>query len=286
MKLNTLFEQKTCPLAFEIFPPKRDAKVESIYAMLDRLKKLPSDYVSVKYSAGGNGAREYTGQIAQYLKETCHIEPLAHLTCISSNKADIERELTRFRQLGIENILALRGDLSPNGAGTRDFEHASDLVQVIRDFGGFYIVGACYPEGHPESKNLREDIDYLSEKLDAGVGHFVTQLFFDNGKFFRFINQARKKGITCPIEAGVMPIVKKEQITRTVSLSSASLPSDFTRIISRYADDAASLYEAGIDYAIVQLRDLIENGADGIHIYAMNRSIVSKRVYEGIKDLL
>ena len=286
MKIDELFHRRACPLALEIFPPKRDARVESIYKMLQRLAGVKADYVSVTYSAGGSGAREYTAQIARHLKGDLGIEPLAHLTCISSTRDGVQRELSELRQSGIQNVLALRGDkpLQPGAAG--EYAHASDLIADISAFGGFYIAAACYPEGHPDSENLLKDIDSLLIKLDAGAGHFISQLFFDNGKFFRFLNLSRKRGVRCPIEAGVMPIVRKQQIERTIALSSASLPSAFTRMVSRYADDAASLYDAGIDYAITQVRDLIESGVDGIHLYTMNNAAVAQRVVDGVSDLL
>jgi len=186
----------------------------------------------------------------------------------------------------VENILALRGDRNPDVPPSKDFAHASQLMQAVERAGGFYLVGACYPEGHPESPSLAEDIGYLQAKVDAGAGHFVSQMFFDNGKFYRFLNLARKKGIANPVEAGVMPVVKPEQITRVVGLSSASLPAAFSKWVSRWQNDAEGFYRAGIDYAIAQIRDLIEGGADGIHLYAMNNPDVAIRIYDGVADLL
>lgn len=285
MKLDTLFAQKSCVYALEVFPPKKESGLAALQQSLSEMADTQPDYISVTYSAGGGGNRAFTGQISAHLKEM-GVEPLAHLTCANAQRSEIDAELAALRTLGVENILALRGDRVAGIAPKTDFAHASELMQEIADAGGFYIAGACYPEGHPESASLAVDVERLRAKLDAGAGHLVSQLFFDNGKFFRFLNLARKKGIHCPIEAGVMPIVKKQQIERTVSLSSASLPSRFSKLVSRHADDPESFYEAGLFYAIEQIRDLIEGGVDGIHLYAMNNADVARRVKEGIEDLL
>ncbi|NLT58170.1 MAG: methylenetetrahydrofolate reductase [NAD(P)H] [Clostridiales bacterium] len=286
MYLSDLFKQKACPFAIEVFPPKRKSGIEAVYGALHDLCAIGADYISVTYSAGGSGAREYTGQISRRLKQQYGVEPLSHLTCVHARPGEVEQELAELQAAGVQNILALRGDLPPGGGPPPAYAHASDLMQEIARVGGFYLVGACYPEGHPESQGLEADIDALHHKLEAGCGHLVTQLFFDNAKFDRFLSLARQKGIDCPIEAGVMPIVKYEQLARTVSLSSASLPSAFTRWVSRFADDAGAFYEAGIDYAVRQIRALIENGADGIHLYAMNNAEVARRIHSGIRDLL
>ncbi len=195
--------------------------------------------------------------------------------------------MDQLESVGVRDVLALRGDRSPSRPESPDFKHASDLTSFIKwKKPEFSVHGACYPEGHPEADSLLHDVENLRIKQAAGAEHLLTQLFFDNMHFYRFLNLARRAGITLPVSAGVMPIVKRSQIERTVSLSSASLPSEFTRMISRYQDDPASLYDAGIDYAVRQLRDLIEGGADGIHLYAMNDAAVAAKVYDGIRDLL
>ncbi len=286
LTLDKLFKTKNCVFALEVFPPKKESPVESVYGMLRQLGQLPADYISVTYSAGGTGAREYTAQIAGYLKRELGVEPLAHLTGLYNTQSGVLAELKALREAGVKNVLALRGDRAPGAPEQGGFAHASDLLACIAAEGGFYTVGACYPEGHPESAGLAEDIARLHHKLEAGAGHLVTQLFFDNNKYFRFLNLARKHGVNCPIEAGVMPIVRYEQLARTVSLSSASLPSGFTRWVSRWAHSPEDFFEAGIDYAVSQIRDLIESGADGIHLYAMNNPVVARRVYDGVADLL
>lgn len=286
MSLEKLFHTGKCVFALEVFPPKRQSKVETVYATLDELAEIPVDYISVTYSAGGNGAKEYTAEIARYLKNTLGIVPLPHLTCLNATRAEVTAQLAVLQEMGIHSVLALRGDRSPDSPPQKDYAHASQLMADIDAQVDFYIAGACYPEGHPESPSLAADIDYLKIKVDSGARHLVSQLFFDNNQFFRFLNLTRKKGVDCPIEAGIMPIVRPGQLERTISLSSASLPPEFTKMVSRYAGDPASFYEAGIDYAIRQIRDLIECGVDGIHLYAMNRPDVARRVQEGIADLL
>lgn len=285
MRLNELFEAKECVFALEVFPPKRESAVSRLTETLQGMANTRPDYISVTYSAGGGGNRAQTVDIAKLLL-AMGIQPLPHLTCVNATRGEIAQELTAIRAAGIQNILALRGDHVPGRESRRDYAHASDLVREIHAHGDFYIAGACYPEGHPESPDRKTDVEYLKTKLDAGTGHLVSQLFFDNGKFFSFLNLARKRGVTCPIEAGVMPVVKMEQIERTISLSSASLPAAFSKLVSLYAHDAPAFYEAGLEYAIRQIRDLIEGGVDGIHLYAMNNVEVARRVREGIEDLL
>ena len=197
------------------------------------------------------------------------------------------RILDELEQAGVRDVLALRGDRTPTRPESPDFKHASDLTAFIKwKKPGFSVHGACYPEAHPEAATLQQDVENLRIKQANGAEHLLTQLFFDNMHFYRFLNLARRAGVTLPVSAGVMPIVKRSQIERTVALSSASLPSEFTRMVSRFQDDPDSLYEAGIEYAVNQLRDLIEGGADGVHLYAMNDANVAAKVYEGIKDLL
>ena len=287
MYIRQLFAQKSCVFSIEVFPPKQTASFESLKESLRQMKALEPDFISVTYGAGGSAGGVSTCQVANFLKNELGVEPLAHLICMGSDKAKMTASLDELFAAGIQNVLALRGDRSPYRAPSADFPHASDLAAFIRgQYGSFGISGACYPEGHAEAESLAADIRNLRIKQEAGVSHLATQLFFDNAKFYRFLNMARKEGIDLPISAGVMPIVRKSQIERTVALSSASLPSEFTRMISRYQDDEASLFEAGIDYAVRQLRDLIEGGADGVHLYAMNNPQVAAKVYEGIRDLL
>lgn len=288
MYIRQLFAQKPCVFSIECFPPKVADNYPELQKTLREMEKLHPDYMSVTYGAGGTAPGGVsTCQIARFLKNELGIEPLAHLTCVGADPETLDRTLDELFGAGIQNVLALRGDKNPNRPISPQFPHASDLAAYIRGrYGSFGISGACYPEGHTESQSLAQDVAMLKVKEEAGVSHLVSQLFFDNAKYYRFLNMARKVGVDLPISAGVMPIVRQSQIQRTVALSSASLPSAFTKMISRYQDDPASLYQAGIQYAIEQLRDLIEGGADGVHLYAMNNPEVARLVKQGIEDLL
>lgn len=287
MSISELYKQNKCVFSIECFPPKQTVNFDKMKQTLARMQKLQPGFISVTYGAGGSAGGVSTVEVASYLKNELHIETLAHLICMGNSHAKAAAELDALEQAGVASVLALRGDKTPLRPESADFRHASDLAAyILAQKPGFDLAGACYPESHPESASLREDVHNLHHKVEAGVSHLVTQLFFDNGKFYRFLNLARKEGIALPVSAGVMPIVKRSQIERTVALSSASLPSEFTRMIARWQDDPDSLYAAGVDYAVQQLRDLIEGGADGVHLYAMNDGAVAEKVYEGIRDLL
>ena len=287
MFIHEMFQQKPCVFSVEVFPPKKaGAAEETLYPVLRELCTLGPDYISVTYGAGGGTAGQSTAKIASYIKNGLHVEALAHLTCVNSTRVQVEETLTRLREDNVENVLALRGDINPDLPRRMDFLHASDLAKAIAQTGGFGVAGACYPEGHLESPSLKADVESLRYKAEAGVSHLITQLFFDNVSYYRFLNMARKAGISLPVQAGIMPIVSKRQIERTVALSSASLPPQFTKMISRYDHDEQALFDAGIEYAATQIRDLITGGADGIHLYAMNNARVARLVYEGIRDLL
>jgi len=285
VKINELFTQKRVVFSFEVFPPKRDGSIQTIYETLNGLKDLHPDFISVTYGAGGNMADNATCEIASTIKHDYHIEPLAHLTCVNSSREEIFRLLERLKESGIENILALRGDRIEGQAETSDFKHASDLVKVVRDFGGFNIVGACYPESHPESIDLESDIENLKHKVDAGTTHLITQLFFDNADYYAFVEKAAKTGINIPIQAGIMPVVNKKQIERMVSLCGASLPKKLVKILSHYEHSPAALMDAGISYATDQIIDLISDGVPGIHLYTMNNPTVARRVSESITNI-
>ena len=229
-----------------------------------------------------------TCEIASNIKKNHGIEGVAHLTCVNSSREDVKEMIGRFRQADIKNVLALRGDIVPDQPRKYDFAHANELaIEIQRKCNDdLDILGACYPEGHYESKSLDEDIHNLKYKIGAGANVLITQLFFDNKCFYEFLGKARQMGIKVPISAGIMPIVNSRQIERTVALSGASLPPEFTKMISTYEHDPEGLFEAGIKYAVDQIRDLIKNGVDGIHLYTMNNPKVALRVYEEIKDLL
>lgn len=288
MKIPQLFEQKKPVFSLEIFPPKKKANLETIYDTVGKLAVCEPDFISVTYGAGGNLADNATCDIASNIKKNYGIEAVAHLTCVNSSREDVKEMIERFHNADIENVLALRGDIVPDQPMKNDFAHANELaIEIQRKCSDdLEILGACYPEGHYESRSLDEDIHNLKYKIGAGVKVLITQLFFDNKLFYEFVGKARMMGVNIPISAGIMPIVNSRQIERTVALSGASLPPEFTKMISAYEHDAEGLFEAGIQYAVDQIRDLITNGVDGIHLYTMNNPQVALRVHEAIKDLL
>ena len=286
MRIASLFEQKKTVFSFEVFPPKKTSSVDTIYETLDELQSLRPDFISVTYGAGGNAAGATTCDIASLIKHKYGIEPLAHLTCINDSKSEIKEILNLLEQNGIENILALRGDINPNKTPKNEFKYASELVTFIKERGGFHISGACYPEGHVDSENLVEDVLHLKKKVDAGAQHLISQLFFDNAFFYSFVERARIAGINVPIEAGIMPVVNKKQIERMVTLCGASLPPKFVKMMQRFEHSPEALRDAGIAYAVDQIVDLISQGVDGIHLYTMNNPYIAKRISENISGLL
>jgi methylenetetrahydrofolate reductase (NADPH) len=286
MQIASLFNQRKTVLSFEVFPPKKTSSVQTIYNTLDELKDLKPDFISVTYGAGGNAGDTATCDIASVIKHKYKIEPLAHLTCVNDTKAEIVQVLDRLKQNGIENILALRGDINPEIPVKNEFHFAGELVEFIKNSGDFYISGACYPEGHIESESLEADIQNLKRKVDAGAEHLISQLFFDNSFFYTFLEKTRSAGISAPIEAGIMPVVNKAQIERMVTLCGASLPSKFAKMMQRFEHSPEALREAGIAYAVDQIVDLISQGVDGIHLYTMNNPYVARKISSSIEGLL
>lgn len=285
MKIETIFEKKKPVLSFEIFPPKRDTAITSIDQTLEILSDLNPDFISVTFGAGGTVTNNLTVELAKKIKEEYHIEPLVHLTCINHSKLEICTILDELKEAGIYNILALRGDRNPNVVPKDDFHYSSDLVSFIKRYADFSISGACYPECHIESKNKIEDILHLKQKVDNGVTHLISQLFFDNNFFYTFKENIQLAGINVPVEAGIMPVINKSQIEKMVTLCGASLPVKFKKIIHKYEHSKDALFDAGMAYAINQIVDLLANDADGIHIYTMNNPVVAKRICDGIKNL-
>ena len=281
MKISQLFQQKKAVYSFEIFPPKPSAELSAVQGTIEELSSLHPDYISVTCSAGGSG-NSRTGEIARLVR-SCGVEPLAHVTCINSDKTSVRAALDSLQADGIENVLALRGDRIAGAEDSRDFAHASDLVRFIRENGySFDIAGACYPECHPECTDILTDIRNLKKKVDAGVTHLNTQLFFDNEDFFRFRDMLSLAGIDVPVQAGIMPLVKKGH----VDLSGAKIPAKISRMISHFYDKPESLMEAGIAYAVDQIVDLLSAGVRGIHLYVMNNPYVARRISDSVKNIL
>lgn len=273
--------------SFEVFPPKKNAPVEAVSDCFAELSALKPDFISVTYGAGGgtSGGR-LTCELAARLKNEFGIRPVAHLPCISYTKAEISDVLDMFKREGINDILALRGDKSPERPEKDDFHYASELVEYIRRNGEFTQYGACYPEIHPEARNAAEDIKHLKEKVDMGVSHLISQLFFENGCFYDFLEKCDIAGIHVPIEAGIMPVVNAAQIQRMVSLCGASLPRKFTAMMQRFGHSPEAMRDAGIAYAVDQIVDLAANGVDGIHLYTMNNPDVAKRITDAVSGIL
>lgn len=286
MKLADLFTKRKAVFSLEVFPPKKSGSIETIYDTLEALEGLRPDYISVTYGAGGNLADNSTLEIAQKIKNRYHIEPLAHLTCVNSSREQVQKSLDRLEKAGIENILALRGDMNPELPPRLEFRYASELIGTIRAHGGFDIAAACYPEGHPECDSLEQDVEHLRQKVEMGATHLITQLFFDNADFYRFLELVRKKGISVPIQAGIMPVVNKKQIERMVSMCGASIPASLSKIMNRYGASPEALRDAGINYAISQIIDLLSNSVEGIHLYTMNNPYVARKVSGSIASIL
>lgn len=284
MRIKDIFKEKTV-FSFEVFPPKKTSPIDVIYTTLEELRDLSPDFISVTFSAGGSGNGGYAIDVASKVKEY-GITPMIHLPCINYTKDEIKATLTAIQENGIENILALRGDINPDISPKTDFAHASGLISYIKSMGDFDIGGACYPEGHPDADSLDEDIANLKTKVDAGADHLITQLFFDNDMFYRFKEKTDAAGINVPIEAGIMPVVNKKQIERMVTTCGASLPIKFVKMMQRYEHNPEALRDAGIAYAVNQIVDLAASGVDGIHLYTMNNPYVARKISEAVSGII
>lgn len=285
MKLGELFKEKTV-LSFEVFPPKRDGSLESVFNTVAELVELKPDFISVTHGAGGAGARDSsTIEIASRIEREHNTKSVAHLPSMYLTREGVLEMLDELRARGIQNILALRGDRVSGVEGTGDFPFASDLVRFIKESGDFHVAAASYPEGHTECSDLVTDIWNLRTKVDAGADHLITQLFFDNECFYRFRERAAIAGIEVPIQAGIMPVINKRQIERMVTLCGASLPQKFVRMMDRFGHDDEAMRAAGIAYALDQIVDLLAEGVDGIHLYTMNDPGIAKAIYKPIQAL-
>lgn len=273
--------------SLEIFPPKKAENLPKIYDTVAQLADINPDYISVTYGAAGGTKGKITSDIAGNIKRKFGIETVAHLTCINSSRDEVDDAIEDIKKNDIENVLVLRGD-RVEGSREGAFRHANELAIELQKAGGrdLNLIGACYPEGHIDSPNLTEDVENLKYKIGAGVTSLVTQLFFDNQVYYDFIDRIRAAGIDVPVAAGIMPITKPSQIERTVELSGASLPEEFSKMIAKYGNDPDGLFVHDIEYAVGQIRDLIAHGVPDIHLYTMNTPEVAKAVYDGIKDLL
>lgn len=286
MKLTNILTGSKPSLSFEVFPPKTSDSFESVQQAVTEIAALKPSYMSVTYGAGG-GTSQYTVQIAENLQKQ-GVTPLAHLSCISSTKENVQAMLTKLKEAGIENILALRGDIPANQPlQNPEYKYAADLIEEMKKFDGdFCIGGACYPENHPESANTRDDIENLKKKVDAGCEFLTTQMFFDNNILYNFMYRTLRAGIHVPVVAGIMPVTSASQIKRICKISGNALPQQFLRIVDRYGDKPEAMKQAGIAFATEQIVDLLANGINAVHIYSMNKPDVAKAIQDNVCYLI
>lgn len=284
MKISEKLKEKQPLITFEIFPPKTDSPVSTIYETIDDLYNLNPDFMSVTYGAGGS-TKDKTVEISSYIQNKYNLTSLAHITCVTTTKAEIDLILKSLENEGIQNIMALRGDYptNPDIVVPEDrFMNSVELIEHIKNTTDFCIGAACYPEKHPEAKDLDADIDFLKRKQDAGADFFTTQMFFDNEAFYDFYEKASNKGIRVPIFTGIMPILSKRQVAIVNNLTGNTVPRKLLRVLERYEDDPAALREAGMAYAISQIIELLSWGVDGVHIYTMNKPDTAKTILNSI----
>lgn len=289
MKLTEILENGKYNLSFEVFPPKVSSSFDSVAAAVREIAALHPSFMSVTYGAGG-GTSRYTLEIAEEIKDQFNVPTLAHLTCVSSTRATVREKIAQIRAAGIENVMALRGDMTPALAerdpAAWDYRHAIDLVHELRQSGNFCIGCACYPEIHPESRNQIDDIRYLKEKVDAGCSFITTQMFFDNNLLYNFLYKIREAGITVPVIPGIMPITKAKQVEQAIKLSNSFMPVRFRTIVDRFGDDDDAMRQAGIAYATDQIIDLYANGIRNVHVYSMNKPDVAAAIRQNLSAIL
>ena len=285
MKIIDIINSDKPTISFEIFPPKTTAGIDSVLRAAEEIAALSPSYISVTYGASGGRGR-YTAEIAGELQKRTGIPVLAHLTCVTQSKEQLPETVAEYKRLGIENILALRGDMPKEGEPERDYEHASDLVTALRGLGDFCIGGACYPEGHIECAHKTDDIRHLKTKVDAGTDFLTTQMYFDNNIYYNFLYRVRDAGIQVPILPGIMPITTAKQLGRSVEMSGTSVPERFRAIVDHFGDDPVAMKQAGIVYASEQIIDLLANGVKHIHVYSMNKPEVAAGILKNLEGIL
>lgn len=286
LKVKDIIANNKVTVSFEVFPPKEWDKIESTKTVINELAKLSPSFMSVTYGAAGTTSG-FTTEIANSVKEN-GITPLAHLTCLTSTRDKIHSVVNELKDNGIENILALRGDIPKDFVfpDKQYYTYASQLIEEIRSIGDFCIGGACYPEIHPESENRVTDIAHLKEKVDCGLDFLTTQMFFDNDVFYNFREMCAIKGIDVPLVAGIMPITNVNLIERTVKLAGCTLPKKFTKLVDRFGSNSAAMKQAGIVYATEQIIDLLANGVNNIHIYTMNKPDIAEKITQGLTEII
>ena len=287
MKIREKLQSGKVHISFEVFPPKTDDKYESVLKAVDEIATVKPSFISVTYGAGGGTSKNTVG-IASHIQNDLKVPSLAHLTCVSSTKAEVREVIKKLKEEGIENVLALRGDI-PEGMeypAEDKFQHAIGLIELFKESGDFCLGGACYPEGHVESETQKEDIRHLKEKVDCGLDFLTTQMFFDNHILYNFLYKIREAGITVPVLPGIMPVTNKSQIKRICSLSGTYLPERFKAVVDRFGDNPKAMRQAGVAYATDQVIDLIANGINNIHIYSMNKPEVARAIMENLSEIV
>lgn len=290
MKIKDILKNEEFSLSFEVFPPKTDTAFQSVESAVTEIAALRPAFMSVTYGAGG-GASRYTLDMARTVEEKSGVSTIAHLTCVSSTKETVRQKIREMREYGIENVLALRGDLTPDMENSDrskwDYRYAIDLIRELKESGAdFCIGGACYPEVHPESVNQKEDIRRLKEKVDAGCDFLTTQMFFDNNLLYNFLYKIREAGITVPIVAGIMPITKANQVERAIKLSGSFMPQRFKALVDKFGMYPDAMMQAGIAYATDQIIDLYANGVTNVHVYSMNKPEVARCIQSNLSNIL
>lgn len=289
MKIRDILSGAKPTLSFEVFPPKRDLPLEPVKAAVARLAAEKPAYMSVTYGAAGGSSSANTSAIADYVQNTCGVTALAHLTCVMATREGIAAEAAKLAALGVENILALRGDLPPDAVAPSpgSFLHAVELVRFLKaEHPSFSLGGACYPEGHPECAHLKDDIAHIREKVDAGLDFLTTQMFFDNNILYAYLAKLRAAGVNVPVVAGIMPVTNAKQIGRICKLSGTLLPPRFRAIVDRFGDDPASMLDAGVAFATEQIVDLYANGVANVHVYTMNRPEVAAAIRRNLGSIV
>ena len=285
MKISELLKREGVTFSLEVFPPKTSETYTETAEAAKKISALKPDFMSVTYGAGG-GTGPFTAGIAEEIQKEYGVPTLAHLTCVSSSREHVARMLETYREKGIENILALRGDIPADGRVSQDYRYAVELIREIRKYGGFCIGGACYPEGHIECEHRKDDLRHLKEKVDAGLDFVTTQMFFDNDILYNFLYRAREAGIQVPVVAGIMPITNAKQLKRSVAMSGTEVPRRVRAIVDCFGDNPAGMKQAGIVYATEQIIDLIASGVRHIHVYTMNKPDVAEAIMKSLSEIL
>ncbi len=290
MKIIDILQDGKSHLSFEVFPPKKETSFENVKVATEEIASFHPSFMSVTYGAGG-GTSRFTIDIAQNIQQKFGVPTLAHLTCVSSSKDTVKAQIEAMKQAGIQNVMALRGDLTPELEQTDrskwDYQYAIQLIRELKESNGDFCIGAaCYPELHPESANQKEDIQHLKEKVDAGADFLTTQMVFDNNLFFNFMYKLREAGVTCPVVPGIMPITNANQVERAIKLSGSFMPQRFKSLVDHFGSDPEAMKQAGIAYATDQIIDLYANGISTVHVYSMNKPDVAKAIQDNLSAII